>query len=365
MKTVVVDNAKKVAATWKDAYNSTLNGQIEPIKQYVEVETVTTIPSGELIPVTPESEQSGQPGIAAIPETMDSIDPRIAVEETYSDTVLEQSQLRQNILDNEQQAAADRADLDLELQQQRKDAYLSTLDTIIGVFGEESKIGKAALLAKQAFAIAETVINIAKGMGTTAAAAPFPANIPLILGFVGQVAALVGTIKSATKGVKGYAAGKYPVLGEKGKSYNTNYVGSPQTGIYNTPHLGLFSEVPGQEEMVIDGVTLRNMKLNAPGIIEAIYNVRDGRMPQYAEGKYIPIHEKMSNLNKFQNTLLNDPIDQLQNEILTELVGKIGNSIDKNTKTMQELTDKKTYVAIEDIKTSEKNFTQIENTRGL
>ena len=98
---------------------------------------------------------------------------------------------------------------EIQLQQRKKEAYLSSLDTIASVFGEETKIGKAALIAKQAFAIAETVINIAKGTGETAASVPFPFNIPLIIGYAAQVATLVATIKGASKNVSGYATGGY------------------------------------------------------------------------------------------------------------------------------------------------------------
>jgi hypothetical protein len=38
--------------------------------------------------------------------------------------------------------------------------------------------------------------------------------------------------------------------------------------------------------MVVDGITTRDLRLNYPEIIEAIYAVRDGITPRFARGKY-------------------------------------------------------------------------------
>lgn len=106
-----------------------------------------------------------------------------------------------------------------------------------------------------------------------------------------RAALIVGLIEAAFAGIEGlvnnafsgganeYAKGKYPDM---------EFAGRPNTGMYGSrPQLGIFNEVPGQPEMVIDGVTTRNIQVNYPEIAEAIYAVRDGRQPQmFAEGKY-------------------------------------------------------------------------------
>lgn len=92
----------------------------------------------------------------------------------------------------------------------------ATLDAIIGLAGAESAIGKAALIAKELLAIKEQAISLglftskasmsasealidgAKGTVKSAAAAPFPANLPLIAGFIASIAGVVSTIKRAT-----------------------------------------------------------------------------------------------------------------------------------------------------------------------
>lgn len=218
MRSAIVTNAQNVASSWKNAWENTINGKLKPVKQRIETEIVT--PAGNIISArttrqssdTKTETPSATRSLVDSPQEMESIsDPRIVTEETFTQTVLEQSKLRQHALDTEQKAAEQRAIVDEQLQQQKRDAYLSTLDTIINVFGQESKIGRAALLAKQAYAIAETIINIAKGSGETASAVPFPANIPLIIGFVAQVAGLISTIKGAVASTtaKGYATGGY------------------------------------------------------------------------------------------------------------------------------------------------------------
>ncbi|SHI95480.1 Phage-related minor tail protein [Tangfeifania diversioriginum] len=287
----VADNATKLADIWKNAWNNTIDGKLTAGKQFQDPATSQQPATGFSGPPTFDNNQegdgTGELGREETPAEMESLgDPRIANEVIYTDAVLEQSQLRERILNKEQEAAEQRAENEEKLQQQKRDAYLSTLDTIIGVFGEESRIGKAALLAKQAYAVAETIINIAKGTGESAAAAPFPANIPLIIGFVAQVAGLIGTIKSATGKVKTNAEGRYPVTGSDGKTYSVSYSGRPQTGFYDGPQLGIFNEVSGQPELVVDGKTTRELRMNYPQIVDAILRVRDGRPVTYAEGKY-------------------------------------------------------------------------------
>jgi hypothetical protein len=333
MRSAVVQNAQNVAGAWKNAWENTLNGELKPVKQRIETEIAT--PAGTFTPAqstgdeTGSGESAGTRSPVAAPPEMESIgDPRIVAEETFTETVLEQSKLRQHALDTEQKAAEQRAAVEQQLQQQKRDAYLTTLDTIINVFGQESAIGKAALMAKQAYAIAETIINIAKGTGQNASAVPFPANIPLLIGFAAQVAGLIGTIKSATGKTKSYAKGKYPVTADDGKTYNTKWAGKPKTGYYDGPHLGVFNEVPGQKELVVDGITSRRIELNYPEIRDAIFAVRDGIAPNYtrnlksyADGKYPEgdIFSSQRNLNSSIDSatgqLVADAVIQLKDEI--------------------------------------------------
>lgn len=91
---------------------------------------------------------------------------------------------------------------------------------------------------------------------------------------VGTTIAQIAKIKSAK-----FAEGKYPGLQTRD---------SLHTGMYgDKPQMAIFNEVPGQPEMVIDGITTRKIRVNYPEIQKAIYDIRDGRKPQtYADGKY-------------------------------------------------------------------------------
>lgn len=106
-----------------------------------------------------------------------------------------------------------------EIEQRKRDAYNTTLDTIISIAGEETALGKAMLIIKKLYALqeqaialglfqskasmklAESTIDITAGTAKSASAAPFPANLPLIAGFVASVAGLLGTIKKTTSSV--------------------------------------------------------------------------------------------------------------------------------------------------------------------
>lgn len=87
------------------------------------------------------------------------------------------------------------------------------------------------------------------------------------------------TGKTEAKTMQFYS-GKYPVKGkDDGKTYMAQWAGQAQTGIYGSPAL-IAEQGP---EMVVDYPTLRNMQMNAPGLIQAIMAMR---VPQYAGGRY-------------------------------------------------------------------------------
>jgi hypothetical protein len=182
----------------------------------------------------------------------------------------------------------------------------------------------------------------------------------------------LGVANAQRKKVKGFAKGKYPIEAEDGKTYDSSFAGKPKTGFYDGPQLGIFNEVPGQEEMVIDGVTTRNIRINAPEIMEAIFAVRDGRVPRYAKGKYNPssLETKMDSLSNIRYRfdpygIMGADIDKKQNEILSELVTRVGKSLDENTKATNSLRDWKPSVSVEMIEKGLKDFNKIQQTRGL
>lgn len=116
------------------------------------------------------------------------------------------------------------ADEEQKLEERRVANKRKSLDAIAGLVGTETGIGRAALIAKQLLAAKEQAIDlglfttkstlklgeattdIAAGTAKSASAAPFPANVPLIAGFLGTVAGVVGSIKSATSKAKSSAS---------------------------------------------------------------------------------------------------------------------------------------------------------------
>ena len=114
-------------------------------------------------------------------------------------------------------------ELELKQKEEIRQANLSNLDTIIAVAGQETKIGRALFIAKQAMLVKEqiakakatlteiTLKGVAAGVDASAgfmktAAAGFPQNVPLLIAFGAQVAGIFGTIKSASNAAKGAAS---------------------------------------------------------------------------------------------------------------------------------------------------------------
>jgi hypothetical protein len=99
---------------------------------------------------------------------------------------------------------------------------------------------------------------------------------------VGEVVALMAAASEYQVAVPQSAKGKYPVRGQDdGQLYNASFAGPVQTGYYSQPTLGLFSEKG--PEIVVDAPTVRNIQMNQPEIIDAIYAMR---VPQHAAGMY-------------------------------------------------------------------------------
>ncbi|MCW0483490.1 phage tail tape measure protein [Gaoshiqia sediminis] len=311
MKETVVGNAKKIAESWKDAWNETMNGQIQPVKQYVEVSTIIKKPGENTTPDTSTGTPTG--GISSpedeleIPGMIENIDPRVELEDAFTEAVLESSKLRQHAMDAEAEAARMRTEGEIQLQQRKKEAYLSSLDTIISVFGEETKIGKAALIAKQAYAIAETVINIAKGTGETAASVPFPFNIPMIIGFAAQVATLISTIKSATSKVSGYAVGGFT---NGDRIYRAGEAGQE----WIAPNRMLNNPVTGPVIQWLEDFRKKPYTIN-PGVIEAVSP--SNRMPAFK-----PAGSAIAQTNSPQVIVQSDPR-------LTALIDKLNRKLEE------------------------------------
>ena len=131
-----------------------------------------------------------------------------------------------------------RAQREIEIEQQKIQVKEKAFQDAVAIAGAESKVGKAILVAKQlllakemimevkatlfsaknsatkvAVKSAEAGVDVSAGAAKAASAAPFPANIPLILGYAAQAVGIISAIKGAisaskqaTKGLGGSVA---------------------------------------------------------------------------------------------------------------------------------------------------------------
>lgn len=171
--------------------------------------------------------------------------------------------------------------LKLEAQEQRKrEIRNETFNDTIRLAGEETKVGKALLIAKAllnakemimemkstlfaaknsatkiTMKAAEAGVDVSAGAAKTAAATPFPKNIPMIIGYAVQAASIISSIKSAvsaskqaTKGMGGgistpslsastSIAPSFNVVGSGAASSSqlANVIGQQTNDLQNTP----------------------------------------------------------------------------------------------------------------------------------
>jgi hypothetical protein len=125
-------------------------------------------------------------------------------------TPQEQAQLDRQIKLGEELVKAEK-EKNEQLKQARQDLFLN----LTSIFGAETKLGKAFLIAKQIQAARELAIEISKTIAFSKAAVArskvavaegiaqtakkgFPENIPLLIAYAAQAAGIIGVIKQAT-----------------------------------------------------------------------------------------------------------------------------------------------------------------------
>ncbi len=183
---------------------------------------------------------------------------------------------------------------DKKVVENHKQLLNESLDASIQAVGAETKLGQGLLLIKQLLAAkemaislglfttkasmkaAEATVDIAGGAAKSASAAPFPANLPLIIGFAASVAGILSTIKTATsKGkssVKGFEDGFYgDVTRTDGRRFNARNMGQTRTQIVNEP--SYFKDYLAGEagpELIVDNATFRKLD---PQVVDHILQV--------------------------------------------------------------------------------------------
>ena len=144
----------------------------------------------------------------------------LEVEKYYDELKIEaKKKVDADILASEQNLAEETA----RLEEQKTAAKFKALDDAIGIAGAETGVGKALLIAKQALAlkemimeakktlvfgklaVAKSVVAGAEGTAQTAKVG-FPQNIPLLIGYAAQLAGIIGAVKSATSSASSVAS---------------------------------------------------------------------------------------------------------------------------------------------------------------
>jgi len=144
----------------------------------------------------------------------------LEVEKYYDELKVEaKKKVDADILASEQNLAEETA----RLEEQKTAAKFKALDDAIGIAGAETGVGKALLIAKQALAlkemimeakktlvfgklaVAKSVVAGAEGTAQTAKVG-FPQNIPLLIGYAAQLAGIIGAVKSATSSASSVAS---------------------------------------------------------------------------------------------------------------------------------------------------------------
>ena len=158
--------------------------------------------------------------------------------------------------------------------QEKINKELENLDLMARIFGEESKLGKLALIAKAQMskiemkidgevtmskmlkATAEAGVDYFKGIGKAASAAPFPMNVPLIAGHIATALPLFMQLKSvfkknkATAGLKGAAEIQTPSASLSGGGGNT----------VTAPEFNVVGQASAGENMIADTIASANQR---------------------------------------------------------------------------------------------------------
>jgi hypothetical protein len=185
---------------------------------------------------------------------------RLEALRNFNQMVLDSDQLTEI---EKQKLLQDSADKEKQIEAQRVQAKQKTLDDLISIAGAETKLGRALLIVKQGLALKELIMEAKKTitMGTLAGAKAtvataegaaqtakvgFPQNIPLLIGYAAQAAAIIGSVLSAVKGANQVASS----LGGGGGSAPQT-AQSPSFNVVGTSGTNQIAQQLGQEQQPI------------------------------------------------------------------------------------------------------------------
>ena len=224
--------------------------------------------------------------------TQAKIDAKIAL-----DQFVETS--RQTNLTRDQEIA----EAEIALEEKKTAARQKALDDLISIGGAETKFGKAMLIAKQLLLAKELImkikgtilaakqaaidsqikaagagVDVSSGAAKAASALPFPANIPLIIGYAAQAFGIISSIKSAMSAQKSATS-------KVGVSTPTPNIPSPSSSGGSTPAIPpafnvvganqtnqLADAIGGQSQQPIQAFVVANDVTTAQSLERSIVN---------------------------------------------------------------------------------------------
>jgi len=207
------------------------------------------------------------------------------IEGFRSEQLVNQAALEQEVADKKKEideAEIERkkelADAVIQAEEEKRKNIYATLDAASEIAGEDSKIARALFLFKQGLIVKEQIANakatlkniIAKaaeakvdaaaGAAKTASAAPFPANIPLLIGFGAQIAGITATIFSAVRAAKSATNN----LGGGGVNIPSNFGGGGGGGFALgggfSPSTPTISAIPTSSQIAAQGGQPSNVR---------------------------------------------------------------------------------------------------------
>ena len=196
-----------------------------------------------------------------------------------------------DLLDEEKEKEIEVAELKAQLKEEERQGVKDNLDAIVDAAGQESAIGRAVFIAKQAMLVkeqianakatlakitgkaAEAAVDASAGSMKSAAAAPFPANIPLIIGFAAQAAGIFASIKSAVGAAKsstskfGASGGSVPSLRASSAATSPTASQAPAFNIVGaSPENQLAQAIGEQERQPMKAYVVSNEVTNAQAL---------------------------------------------------------------------------------------------------
>lgn len=227
----------------------------------------------------PDEESVDDESEYLISKYKETLDGRQAFLEAFHDAgLISEAQYNDDLLKLNKERASKEIDIE-RLKQQGKTALM------------QASFDLALSLAKQGSNSYKIIASLEAAINTyaaaTAALAPPPVGAGPVFGIPLAAATVITGLANVAKiNAIQFATGKYDVIGATdGRTYSANYTPKATTGIYSNPTLigGLGLVAERTPELVVDGPTLSNIQMNAPGIIEAILAMR---VPQFATGNY-------------------------------------------------------------------------------